>query len=100
MQISLIDNDLLNQVSVDIVLPNYNSYPFIEETIKSIIDQTFKNWKLFIVDGNSNIETQKIVNDFEKKNKNMPYLIKENLKWNEVSSISANSFLIPTIIIL
>ncbi|PPR49445.1 MAG: Penicillin-binding protein 2 [Alphaproteobacteria bacterium MarineAlpha6_Bin1] len=47
----------------------------------------------------NNIETQKIVNDFEKKNKNMPYLIKENLKWNEVSSISANSFLIPTIII-
>ena len=47
----------------------------------------------------NNIETQKIVNDFEKKNKNMPYLIKENLKWNEVSSISANSFLIPTIIV-
>ena len=47
----------------------------------------------------NNTETQKIVNNFEKKNKNMPYLIKENLKWNEVSSISANSFLIPTIII-
>ena len=43
MQISLTDKDLLNSISVDIVLPNYNSYPFIEETIKSIISQTFKN---------------------------------------------------------
>ena len=74
MQISLIDNDLLNQVSVDIVLPNYNSYPFIEETLKSIISQTFKNWKLFIVDGNSNIETQKIL----KKYNNHPNI---NIIW-------------------
>ena len=34
--------DILDKISVDIVLPNYNSYPFIEETIKSIISQTFK----------------------------------------------------------
>jgi len=61
MQNSLINNDLLNRTGVDIVLPNYNSYPFIEETLKSIISQTFKNWKLFIVDGNSNIETQEIL---------------------------------------
>ena len=56
--------DPLNQISVDIVLPNYNSYPFIEETLKSIISQTFKNWKLFIVDGNSNIETQEILKKY------------------------------------
>ena len=64
MQISSINDNLLNKVSVDVVLPNYNSYPFIEKTIKSIIDQTFKNWKLFIVDGNSNIETQEILKKY------------------------------------
>ena len=63
-----------NQISVDIVLPNYNSYPFIEETLKSIISQTFKNWKLFIVDGNSNIETQEIL----KKYNNHPNI---NIIW-------------------
>ena len=57
--------DILDKISVDIVLPNYNSYPFIEETIKSIISQTFKNWKLFIVDGNSNIETQEILRKYD-----------------------------------
>ena len=65
MQISSINNDLLNSKDVDIVLPNYNSHPFIEETLKSIISQTFNNWKLFIVDGNSNIETQEILKKYQ-----------------------------------
>ena len=49
----------LNQISVDIILPNYNSAPYLSKTIDSIIDQTFKNWKLIIVDDSSNIETKK-----------------------------------------
>ena len=70
--------DILDKISVDIVLPNYNSYPFIEETIKSIISQTFKNWKLFIVDGNSNIETQEILRKYDNHpNINIAWL-KEN----------------------
>ena len=33
-------------------------------TINSIINQTFKNWKLTIVDGNSNDETQRILQNY------------------------------------
>ena len=57
-------NDVLNQTNVDIVLPNYNSAPYVSETINSVINQTFKNWKLIIVDGNSNIETRKILENY------------------------------------
>ena len=35
---------------VAIILPNYNSHKFIEATITSIISQSYKNWKLFVVD--------------------------------------------------
>ncbi len=56
-------NNLVN-VKVEIVLPNYNSESYLVETIDSIINQTFKNWKLTIVDGNSNIETQKILKSY------------------------------------
>ena len=55
----------LNQISVDIILPNYNSAPYLSETINSIIHQTFENWKLIIVDGNSNMETKKILKKYE-----------------------------------
>ena len=56
--------DILNKTNVDIILPNYNSSLYIEETLNSIINQSFKNWKLTIVDGNSNIETQKILKNY------------------------------------
>ena len=45
-----------------------------------------------------NLEAIKILKEFPKK-KYTPFLIKENLKWNEVSAISANSFSLPEIII-
>ena len=35
---------------IDIILPNYNSVSFIEQTLKSIINQSFKSWRLIIVD--------------------------------------------------
>ena len=55
--------DLFNS-KVEIVLPNYNSAPYLEETINSIINQTFKNWTLTIVDGNSDVETKKILKKY------------------------------------
>ena len=60
----LIMSNNLVDVKVEIVLPNYNSEEYLVETIDSIINQTFKNWKLTIVDGNSNIETQKILKNY------------------------------------
>ncbi len=36
----------LAEVKVEIILPNYNSEAYLDETINSIINQTFKNWKL------------------------------------------------------
>ena len=56
----------LADVKVEIILPNYNSESYLSETIDSIINQTFKNWKLTIVDGNSNIETQRILKNYMK----------------------------------
>jgi glycosyltransferase involved in cell wall biosynthesis len=54
----------LAEIKVAIILPNYNSEAYLDETINSIIDQTFKNWKLIIVDGNSNDETQRILQNY------------------------------------
>ena len=54
----------LVDLKIEIVMPNYNSAPYLEQTINSIINQTFKDWKLTIVDANSNIETQKILKKY------------------------------------
>ena len=59
-------SDNLSDVTVEIVLPNYNSEAYVSEAINSVIEQTFKNWKLIIVDDNSNIETRKVLKNYTK----------------------------------
>ena len=41
--------------SVDIILPTYNCEKYIEETINSIISQSFESWRLIIIDDKSNM---------------------------------------------
>jgi teichuronic acid biosynthesis glycosyltransferase TuaG len=48
----------ITKLSIDIILPNYNSELYINDAVQSVINQTYKNWKLYIVDGNSNKKTK------------------------------------------
>lgn len=36
-------NILNKKFGVDVILPNYNKFNFLEEAINSVLDQTFKN---------------------------------------------------------
>ena len=54
---------------VTIILPNYNSYRFIENTIKSILNQSYTNWKLFIIDDCSKDKTRKVLKKYTQKKK-------------------------------
>jgi len=49
---------------VSIVIPTYNHAKFISKALKSVIDQTYKNWEAIIIDNESVDETYKLVNDF------------------------------------
>ena len=64
--------------TVDIILPNYNSAAFIEETVKSIINQTYTNWKLYIVDDCSDRQTLRSLKKFSKNKKIKIYWLKKN----------------------
>ena len=61
-------NDKQKENCVDIILPNYNKANFLEECISSVCDQTFKNWKLFIIDDNSTDDSRKIIEKYSKEN--------------------------------
>ena len=49
---------------VDIILPNYNKGKFLKETIDSIIYQSFKNFKLYIIDDFSNDDSLSIIKKY------------------------------------
>ena len=71
-------NKKKKKIEIDIILPNYNSADFIKETIQSVLDQTYKFWKLIIVDDCSNNKTQKILKKFSKNKKIKIYWLKKN----------------------
>ena len=49
---------------VSIIMPSWNTGKFIKESIQSVINQTYTNWELIIVDDCSNDNTDKIVDLF------------------------------------
>ena len=49
---------------VSIIMPSYNTGRFIEETIRSVIAQTYQNWELIIVDDCSSDNTDDVVAAF------------------------------------
>ena len=72
------ENKKKEKTKIDIILPNYNSSKFIIKTIESILRQTYKNWKLIIVDDFSDVETRKILKKISKKKNIKVYFLNKN----------------------
>ena len=56
---------------VSVIIPTFNRASLIAESIQSVIDQTYKNWELIIVDDGSEDNTKAIVENF--RNPKMAY---------------------------
>ncbi|WP_282122590.1 glycosyltransferase family 2 protein [Algibacter mikhailovii] len=72
---------------VSIVTPMYNSENYISETIKSVLNQTYKNWELLLIDDKSQDNTLSIIKPFLETNTNIK-LFKNNV--NSGAAISRN----------
>ncbi|MFW6016698.1 MAG: glycosyltransferase family 2 protein [bacterium] len=57
----------MNNDLVSIITPLYNSKEFIEETIQSVLNQSYREWEMIIVDDCSTDDSVQIVQEFIKK---------------------------------
>ena len=65
---------------VSVLIPTYNSEKYIEETIESVLSQTFKDYEIIIVDNASTDNTYKLIKGYaEKYNKIKVFQNKTNI---------------------
>lgn len=78
-------------------MPAYNASQFIAESIESIINQTYKNWELLVVDDGSTDSTANIIKTFAAKDNRIKYYFQQNGKQgkarNKALNISQGEFI-------
>lgn len=63
---------------ISIITPAFNASAFISEMIQSVLNQTYYNWELIIVDDGSTDNTSEIIKGFANKDNRIKYIYQEN----------------------
>ena len=69
---------MVKQPDIDIIIPNYNKAKYLNQCLDSILSQTYKNWKIYLVDDNSRDDSTKILKKYENIDNINFFLLKEN----------------------
>lgn len=72
---------------VSIIMPAYNCGDFIGETLDSVINQSYKNWEVIIVDDCSTDNTAEVVKEYIKKDNRIKY---HKLEKNSGAAVARN----------
>lgn len=56
---------ILYMAQVSVLLPAYNAESTIAEAIQSIIDQTYKDWELYVINDGSVDQTEEVILSFK-----------------------------------
>lgn len=62
-----------NEELVSIIVPVYNAEKYIEETIKTVLNQTYANWELLFIDDCSIDNSKTIIKKYTKKDSRIQY---------------------------
>lgn len=72
---------------ISIITPIYNSEKYIESAIKSVLDQTYSNWELILVDDCSTDKSIQVIGPILKKNNRIKLI---RLKTNQGAALARN----------
>ncbi|HFJ9471302.1 glycosyltransferase family 2 protein [Bacillus paranthracis] len=73
---------------ISIIMPNYNSIKFIRKTIESVIDQSYYNWELIVIDDGSSDGSIQVIKEFQRIDKRIKL---EVLGKNSGAAIARNT---------
>lgn len=68
----------MNGIMVSVVVPVYNVEPYLEKCLDSLVNQTYKNYEVLLIDDGSTDSSGKICDDYVKKYPCLRVFHKEN----------------------
>ena len=80
----------MNDNLVSIITPVYNVEKFIGETIESVINQTYTEWEMILVDDCSTDKSAEIIKSFCKRDSRLKY---HKLEINSGAAVARNTAL-------
>lgn len=69
----------MDDVLVSVIIPAYNSTPFIAETIRSVFRQTYHNIEIILIDDGSSDNLAEVATELMKQDSRLHYTSQENL---------------------
>ncbi len=84
---------------VSVVVPCYNQGHFLDETLQSVLDQSYSNWECIIVNDGSTDSTDRIAKNWVKRDNRFKYSYKENAGLSSARNtgikVSKGEFILP-----
>ncbi|PHS40071.1 MAG: glycosyl transferase [Sulfurovum sp.] len=77
----------MDNIEVSVIMPSYKSEQFLAATIDSVINQTFKEWELIIIDDCSPDNSNKIIGEYMEQSEKIKLI---SLKSNSGPAIARN----------
>jgi len=68
----------VNKILVSVIVPVYNKYEFLDECIKSIVAQSYKNIEIIIINDGSTDDSSTIIDSWKSKDDRIRYIKQEN----------------------
>ena len=67
---------------VSIITPSYNSARFIKECVSSVLEQTYTNWELIIVDDASDDNSRELISNIAERDNRIKFIfLTKNIFW-------------------
>ncbi len=64
----------MEKPKVSVVIPVFNGEKTLKQCLNSVLNQTFQNYEIIVVDNNSTDNSKNIIKDFQRKNNKVKYV--------------------------
>jgi glycosyltransferase involved in cell wall biosynthesis len=69
----------MDKVKVSVIIPAYNGDRYISDAINSVLQQSYKNYEIIVVDDGSSDRTSEILTNYGDRNSQKKAIVNVNL---------------------